>query len=270
MTSISDFGLFRIDSAFIKTRRIRSAALMPYFTFGFPTIDESIEIITSIAQNCDLLELGIPFSDPIADGPTIQRSTQRALDNGISVSRCFELLEQIRTKGANIPILLMSYFNPILAYGEERFVQDARTAGADGFIIPDLPPEESSQMEEVSEKSGLVLINFLAPTSNSVRISIVTGRAKGFIYMVSVSGVTGARSSLDKSLGDFVKGINQRTPTPVAVGFGVSNAAQAATIGTYADGVIIGSALINAVEAAEDKPAAAAELLEEINQALAL
>ena len=103
---------------------------MPYFTFGFPSIDESIEIITSIAENCDLLELGIPFSDPIADGPTIQRSTQRALDNGISVSRCFELLEQIRTKGANIPILLMSYFNPILAYGEERFVQDARTAAS--------------------------------------------------------------------------------------------------------------------------------------------
>ena len=270
MTNISDFGLFRIDKAFVKSRRFRSAALMPYFTFGFPTIDESIEIITSIAENSDLIELGIPFSDPIADGPTIQRSTQRALDNGISVSKCFEVLEKIRIRGVNIPIMLMSYFNPILAYGEERFVQDARTAGADGFIIPDLPPEESGHMEEVSQESDLVLINFLAPTSNSDRISLVTRRAKGFIYMVSVSGVTGARSSLEKSLGDFVRGIKQRTATPVAVGFGISNAAQAATIGTYADGVIIGSALINAVEAAANKPSVAAELLQEFNQALAL
>jgi tryptophan synthase alpha chain len=243
---------------------------MPYFTFGFPTIDESVEIITAIAANSDLLELGIPFSDPIADGPTIQRSTQRALDNGTSVSKCLELLEKIRTRGVDIPILLMSYFNPILAYGEERFVQDAHTAGGDGFIVPDLPPEESGQLDEISQESGLVLINFLAPTSNRDRISIVTGRAQGFIYLVSISGVTGARNSLDSSLGEFAKGIKQRTPTPVAVGFGVSSAAQAATIGTYADGVIIGSALINAVEVAENKPAAAAELLQGINQALAL
>ncbi len=270
MIQSSDFGLLRIERAFVKSRRFRTAALMPYFTIGYPTIDESIEIITSIAENSDLLELGIPFSDPIADGPTIQRSTQQALENGISVIKCFEVLEQIRTRGVNIPILLMTYFNPVLAYGEERFVRDARAAGADGFIVPDLPPEESSQLEKVSRESGLVLINFLAPTSNSDRISLITRRAKGFIYMVSVSGVTGARSSLDISLGDFVTGIKQRTATPVAVGFGVSTAAQAATIGSFADGVIIGSALINAVEAAANQPAAATELLRKLNKALSL
>jgi tryptophan synthase alpha chain len=237
----------------------KNAAVMPYFTLGYPDVDESLRIVAAIAPFSDLLELGVPFSDPIADGPTIQRSTQRALEQGVDARSCLDGVRRLREEGLNTPILLMGYYNPILAYGERAFVQDAADAGVDGFIIPDLPPEEAAELRAVAEERGLALIYFLAPTSDQSRIELVASEASGFIYMVSVTGVTGARKNLDIDLAQLVAQVRERSKVPVAVGFGISTVKQAAEVADYADGIIVGSALIDAVDRVEkDKPDAAA------------
>ena len=267
-TSLS--GQQRIAKAFADAARKRSAAMMPYFTIGYPNLEESLEVIEAIAAHSDLLELGIPFSDPIADGPTIQHSTQRALENGATTAHCLATLKTLRTRGVETPVLLMGYYNPILAYGEERFIRDAAESGADGFIIPDLPIEEAEMLGALSEEAGLALIQFLAPTSTDNRIAQVQKRAKGFVYMVSVAGVTGARRYLRKDLAAFVAKIKSGTDVPVAVGFGISTPKQAAAVGMFADGVIVGSALIDSVDQAENKAAAAAEYVLSLKEALSL
>lgn len=262
------FGRRRIGKAFLKAAESRTAALMPYFTLGYPDPDTATEIIVAVARHSDLLELGIPFSDPIADGPTIQKSTQRSLDNGVTSADCLATLRDLRGRGVETPALLMGYYNPILAYGEERFVRDAAEAGADGLIIPDLPLEEAEALTATVEAAGMVLVQFLAPTSTHKRIALVQERAKGFIYMVSVAGVTGARQSLRGDLAALISRIKSGTDVPVAVGFGISTPAQAATVAAFADGVIVGSALINVVDAADDKAAAAEEYILSLRRAL--
>jgi len=250
-------GIGRIADTFARAKEGGRAALMPYFTLGYPSRSLSIEIIEAIDPYCDFLELGVPFSDPIADGPTIQRSTQSSLEAGTTVATCFEMVSQMRDRGVATPSFLMGYYNPILAYGEERYVRDAVDVGVDGFIVPDLPPEESGTFQRHVTDAGLGLIHFLAPTSNAERIRLVLSRAEGFVYLVSVTGVTGARRDLDTNLPDFVSSIRQRAKVPVAVGFGISTVEQAASVGEFADGVIVGSALINAVNRAGNKPLAA-------------
>jgi tryptophan synthase alpha chain len=257
-----------IGKAFQNALVARTAALMPYFTLGYPDLDESLEIIRAIARHADLLELGVPFSDPIADGPTIQRSTQRALSQGVETAGCLEGVRFLREAGIDTPILLMGYYNPILAYGEQAYVNDAADAGADGFIVPDLPPEESKTLKEAARERGLALIYFLAPTSNEKRINLVSRQASGFVYLVSVTGVTGARTSLQYDLGQLAAKIQARSKLPVAVGFGISTPEQAADVADYADGVIVGSALIDAVDKADDKPAAAAEFVQDLARGL--
>lgn len=240
-------GQKRIAQAFSRAKSAGRAALMPYFPLGYPDRERSLAIIEAIAAESDLLELGIPFSDPIADGATIQQSTQVALNQGTTSTTCLEMVQEIRRRGITTPALFMGYYNPILAYGETAFVRDAARAGIDGLIVPDLPPEEADDLARAVADEGLALIYFLTPTSTEERVKMVLERAIGFIYMVSLTGVTGARNSIRADLSGFVKAIRQQTNVPVAVGFGISTPAQAAAVGAFADGVIVGSALVNTV-----------------------
>jgi tryptophan synthase alpha chain len=269
MTSTNaQHGRKYIAAIFQALAQSNRAAFMPYFTLGYPDREMSLAVVEAIAPYSDLLELGVPFSDPIADGTTIQRSTQKALEGGATSRDCLAMLRELRARGVQTPVLLMGYYNPILAYGESEYVRDAAEAGADGFIVPDLPPEEADTFESLAVESGLAFVHFLAPTSSPHRIENVTRRAEGFIYLVSLTGITGARAKMSGGLSDFVGRVRSRTSTPLAVGFGISTPEQAASVGRIADGVIVGSALINAVDAAEDKPAAAAAYVSEMAAAL--
>ena len=254
-------GRSRIGTAFHQAKAAKRAALMPYYTLGYPDRATSLDVVAAIAPHVDMLELGVPFSDPLADGPTIQHSTQVALQNGTTSRDCLAMVQELRARGVTIPLLLMGYFNPILAYGLVSYCRDLVAAGVDGLIVPDLPPEEADELEAMAAEAGLALIHFLAPTSHPARIRNVVGRAQGFIYAISVTGITGARQDVSSRLPEFVGQIKSQTTVPVAVGFGISTPAQAAEVGAFADGVIVGSALINAVDAAEDKPAAAAQFV---------
>lgn len=251
----------RISAAFAP-KSSRRAALMPYFTLGYPDRATSLAVVEAIAPYSDLLELGVPFSDPLADGPTIQHSTQVALEQGVTSRACLDMVRELRRRGVTPPILLLGYYNPILAYGEAAYARDAAAAGVDGLIVPDLPPEEADSLVTTLTAEGLVLIHFLAPTSSPDRVRTVLRQAQGFIYMVSVTGVTGARAQVSANLEQFVRQVRAQTDIPLAVGFGVSTPAQAGQIGQFADGVIVGSALINAVDVAADKPAAAVQFVQ--------
>jgi len=267
--NVLESGRSRIAAAFREAQQRQTAALMPYFTLGYPDSETSMAVVEAIAPYSDLIELGVPFSDPLADGPTVQRSTQIALEGGTTTAACLEMVSALRQRGVNTPVMLMGYYNPILAYGEARYVHDAAAAGADGFIVPDLPLEEAGELEQLADAAGLALIHFLAPTSSPARISNVTARAQGFIYLVSLTGVTGARRSLQQDLADFVARVRAQTTLPLAVGFGISTPEQTAAVGRLADGVIVGSALINAADAAhENKPEAAAKFVRSLQQAL--
>lgn len=263
-------GREQIAAAFaVAKQRGRSAALMPYYTLGYPDRATSLDIIAAIAADSDLLELGVPFSDPLADGPTIQHSTQVSLEQGTTLDDCLEMVRELRHRGIHTPILLFGYYNPFLAYGLERLAIVARAAGAQGFIVPDLPPEEAADMDAAAAREGLAYIYFLAPTSNAHRIEIVTRQANGFIYLVSVTGVTGARQHIGTNLAEFVDRVREHTSVPLAIGFGISTPEQVASIGGLADGVIVGSALINAVDrVGDDKPKAAAAFVRSLRDAL--
>jgi len=241
---------------------------MPYYPLGYPDSTTSTNIIQAIASYSDVIELGIPFSDPLADGPTVQRSTQRALEQGTTTERCLDQVAQLRSSGVDTPLLLMGYFNPILSFGVERFVRAAATAGADGFIVPDLPPEEADELAAAAADAGLALIYLLAPTSGADRIRAVAERASGFIYLVSVTGVTGARTEVHEGLTEFVNRVRAFTSLPLAVGFGISTPEQVAGVGAAADGVIVGSALLNRVAGAENKVEAAVEYVQSLRAAL--
>ena len=262
-------GLAKIASAFSSARAQGRAALMPYYTFGFPDPSLSLAVFEAIASSgADLIELGVPFSDPLADGPTIQRSTQIALKQGITLARCLEMTVELRRRGIKQPLLMMGYANPILAYGVTRFVAAAAQAGVDGLIIPDLPPEESGEIEAVCQTQEIAQVFLAAPTSTPERLALVAGHTRGFLYLVSVTGVTGVRHALPPDLAGFIQRARACTHTPVAVGFGVSTPAQARFVGSQADGVIIGSALIDRVGASANPPAAASAFIEEMLLAL--
>ena len=245
-------GIDHIAAAFGQAEREDRAALMPYLPLGYPTPAVLLELVQAAsAAGADLLELGIPFSDPLADGPTIQRATHVALQQGMTVRRCLESVEEVRARGVTIPLLLMGYYNPILSYGEDAFCRRCRAAGADGLIVPDLPPEESESLERACRENGLALVHLLAPTSPPGRIRMVAARAQGFIYLVTVTGVTGARDALPPDLTEFVARVRNATDTPLAVGFGISTPAQARRVAEIADGVIVGSAIVRRAGAAD-------------------
>lgn len=240
-------------------------AFMPYFTLGYPDYETSLAVVEACAAaGAHLMELGVPFSDPLADGPAIQHSTQVALQGGMTVARCLTAVATLRARHVSIPFMLMGYVNPILAYGAARFVQDAALAGANGFIVPDLPPEEAGELEALCRQHGLALTYLLSPNSSQARIKLVTRKSTGFTYLVSVTGITGARTGLPPALGSFVHRVRAQTGSPLAVGFGISTREQVQAVGELADGVIVGSALIKAVTEAGDKPDAAYRFVREL------
>jgi tryptophan synthase alpha chain len=252
----------RIETAF-KNKPI----FMPYFPLGYPDLDTSIDVIEAMARNgADLMEVGLSFSDPLADGPVIQHATQIALENGITVRKSLEAVKKLRARGVDIPLILMGYYNPMLAYGLEKFVRDSIEAGADGFIIPDLPPEEAGEFEMVAK--DLPLIKMLAPTTPSERMELVARDAKGFIYLVSVTGVTGARTSLSDELGDLITRVREHTSAPVCVGFGIGTPEQAREVGALADGVIVGSACVRMIGGSEQPVETAKQFAAEFRSAL--
>jgi len=236
----------RIEATWTRLAAEKRKALILYLTVGFPERDTALELVPRlVAAGADMVELGVPFSDPLAEGVTIQGATQRALSNGVTMRYCMETAHRLREAGLDAPLLFMGYMNPMLRYGMQRFCSDAQAAGVDGLIFPDLPPEESGELDAACREHQLDLIQFLAPTSTEARIAHVAEHARGFIYCVSVKGVTGAREGLSPELPGFLERVRMRTTTPLAVGFGISRPEHARRVAQLADGVIVGSALID-------------------------
>ncbi|MCB0123045.1 MAG: tryptophan synthase subunit alpha [Caldilineaceae bacterium] len=240
-------GLERISAVFTKAKQEKRSAFMPYHAMGYPSRAATLEMIKALADvGADLFEIGIPHSDPLADGPTVQTATYTAITNGTTVKDCLAMMRELRDGGVDTPFCAMTYYNPLFSYGIEKFVEDAVAAGVDGVIVPDLPPEEAEEIVAACRKAGLATIFMLAPTSTEERIKLIARHATGFIYLVSVTGVTGARTELPPDLKDFVQRVRKYTDLPLAIGFGIGNREQAATVGEIADGVIVGSALVKA------------------------
>jgi tryptophan synthase alpha chain len=258
-----EIGLDRIAQAF----QSGHTAFMPYMVLGYPTPEISLQVAQTLVEaGADLLELGVPFSDPLADGPTIQAATHQALNQGVTLAKCIALVAEMRNRKLRTPALLMSYINPILAYGVHRCAMDSAAAGVDGFIVPDLPPEEAGELEDACREYGLAMVYLLAPNSPPERIALVAQKSQGFIYLVSLTGVTGARDSLPTGLADFVARVRVVTHKPLAVGFGIGSGQQAKVIAQLADGVIVGSALVR--QAGQSTEGVGA-LARELRQALA-
>jgi len=262
-------GVERIAAAFAGVRAQGRAALMPYVTLGYPRPALSPAVVEAVATSgADLIELGIPFSDPLADGPTIQRSTQVALEQGMTLAGCLEIVAGLRRCNISTPFMLMGYVNPILAYGVRRFTVDAAQAGADGVIVPDLPPEEAGDLESACRENGLALVFMVPPTASAERIRLIASRSSGFLYLVTLTGVTGARNELPPDLAGFIQRVRQATLLPLAVGFGISNPDQVRAVGNVADGVIVGSALIDVIGQAAEPARAAGNFVRELRKGM--
>ena len=244
----------RIADTFTQLRARREVGLIPFITAGDPDLETTFALVHEMArQGADIIELGVPFSDPMADGPTLQRAAERALRHGTSLSHVFELVRRVR-QSLTIPILLFGYYNPIWRYGGERFAADARQAGVDGVLCVDLPPEEAEELKRETDRHDLDMIFLLAPTSSPDRAQKVLARARGFIYYVAVTGVTGVRSTLPADLSDIVRRIRAISPVPVGVGFGISSAEHAVQVAGVADAAIVGSAISQVIEQSLGRP----------------
>jgi tryptophan synthase alpha chain len=239
----------RIAETFTRLQHEQRIALMPYLMIGFPQRESILELVPALeAAGADMFELGIPFSDPLADGATIQRASERALKNNVHISYCIESVARLREQGVQPPLLLMGYYNPILRYGIERACKDLAAVGGDGWIIPDLPPEESNDLRTHADAYGLEVILFIAPTTPPERMAMIAKMGKGFLYCVSVTGVTGARKQVDQGLDSVLASVRQHTNTPLVVGFGISTGEHIRKLTHIADGAIVGSALINIID----------------------
>ena len=245
----------KITHAFAKAKQQRRGVLIPYFMCGYPTAAQSVEIVLAAAAGgADIIELGMPFSDPLADGATIQHAGQTALEGGMTIKGCMEIAQQVSAQ-SDVPLLLMGYYNPILAFGIERFCQTAAAKGVSGLIIPDLPHEEAGPLQAAAQANGLALIFLIPPTASDERIERIVQTAangiRGFIYCVSLSGVTGSRSALPEHLQQFVqrvRGYTKEHDLPIAVGFGLSTPEHIAEVTRFADGAVVGSALVNLID----------------------
>ncbi|MEO0184477.1 MAG: tryptophan synthase subunit alpha [candidate division WOR-3 bacterium] len=239
-----------IEEKFKVLKEKNESALILYFTFGFPTVEKSTQCIVKIARaGADIIEIGIPFSDPVADGKTIQHASFTALKNGVNLEIILKKLSGLRL---NIPVIVMSYLNPILSFGVEKFFKRISDAGVSGVIIPDLIAEESHRFKKIGESNSIVLIQLIAPTSGHQRIKKIGDCSDGFVYCVTVTGVTGARKKLPVSLKRFVKRVKLIVGKPVVAGFGISTPEQVKEISKFADGVVIGSRIIEAVRNREN------------------
>lgn len=249
----------RIDACFTSLRQRNEKAFITYLMAGDPNLKATRDLVLSLEKGgADIVELGIPFSDPLADGPVIQAASQRALEAGTTPQGVLDLVAEIR-RDSEIPIALMTYYNPVFRYGVERFIADAARAGVNGLLVPDLPLEESDELDGLAAEAGLTFVQFLAPTSTQERIRAAALRARGFIYCVSLTGVTGKRDRLSPRAEALLRDIRQYTSIPLALGFGISGPEQAATAALYADGVIVGSALVEHLSHAGNLEAALAE-----------
>jgi tryptophan synthase alpha chain len=256
-----------IAAAFRAARAQGRSALIPYLTVGYPSPAASLELILALQEGgADLIELGVPFSDPVADGPAIQRASYVALDAGTTPQTCLALAAEARRRGVGVPLLLMGYYNPILNYGIERYADACAEAGVDGLIVPDLPPEEAGPLDAACGRRGLALIFLVAPTSAEERIAALAQATRGFLYVVSRLGTTGVGHVPEKELVERLKLVRRHAQTPVAVGFGLSRPKDMRALAPHADGLIVGSAI---VERAPQGPAALGQYVASLRAALA-
>ncbi len=255
----------RVREAFGNARKEGRIALVPFLTIGHPTVESSIASARALVEaGADALELGVPFSDPLADGPVIQMSSFKALEQGVTMSTCLDAARQLRAEEVTVPIILMGSYNPILSYGLAGFCVDAAAAGVDGLIVSDLPVEETGPLSNEAKPAGLSLVPMLALTSSEKRIRSACEKASGFIYCVAVLGVTGERESVSERVRGLVADVKRNTSLPAAVGFGISSAEHVAEVATFADGAVVGSALVSALDdgAPETAPQRAKDFIE--------
>jgi len=239
-----------IDAVFARLKETGETALIPFMTMGDPDLETSVELLQAAEEaGAHMIELGIPYSDPLADGPVIQRASERALRNRISLLDCMSVASKARERGVKLPFILFTYFNPVLQLGLERYFELLKEHGFSGMIIPDLPLEEDGEVRALAEASGIHLIPLVAPTSEA-RVERIAARAQGFVYCVSSLGVTGVRSSFHEGIDSFLASVRKAASVPICVGFGISNREQAERFAGQCDGVIVGSAIVRQVEEA--------------------
>ena len=252
----------RLAQRFEQLKTRGEKALVCFVTAGDPTCERTVEIVTTLADaGADAVEIGLPFSDPLADGPSIQASSQRSLDTGMSTRKALDLVRQIRERAPDLPLVLMTYYNPLLRYGLAAYAQAAKAAGADAHIVTDLTPEEAGEWKRLSDANDLDTIFLVAPTSTPARIATVAELSSGFVYCVSRTGVTGARQDVPTELQAVIGQIKSRTALPVCVGFGISQPEHVARIAAYADGAVVGSSLVDLIHRERD----AADLLPQVH-----
>lgn len=255
----------RISDVFGKLKKEGKKAFIPYIMAGDPDLDKTLQNVLLLERcGADIIELGVPFSDPLADGPTIQRSAERALRSGVTLKKVIPFVKRIR-QYTSIPIVLMTYYNPVFRYGEEAFIKDSVEAGVDGVIVPDLPVEEGKGFIKKARTYRLDTIFLIAPTSTEDRIKKIASNCRGFVYYVSITGITGARLYLDSEIKKHINLIKSYTDTPVAIGFGVSTPEEAKEVAGLADGVIIGSAIVKKLY---EHPSGAEDFIKKLREAI--
>ena len=238
----------RIKRKFNDLKQRNEKALVAYLTAGDPDLGKTQEIILGLDDaGVDIIEIGVPFSDPTADGPVIQAASQRALENGATLSNILDMIEAVR-KFSDIPIILFGYYNPILIYGNKRFAKRAKSSGVDGILVVDLPPEESAELRKYTNRSGIDFISLIAPTTPSERIRKISQNARGFLYYISITGITGTARPQVSEIKNEMERIRGMTTLPVVVGFGISTREQAGEIAPHANGIVIGSAFVRLIE----------------------
>lgn len=243
----------RIQKRFEQLKSDNKKGLVTFITAGDPDMDKSLSVLKSLPANgADFIEIGMPFTDPMADGPAIQASNLRALAKGMSLKKTLELLQKFREDDQDTPVILMGYFNPIYAFGCDAFIEEAKKAGADGLIIVDLPPEEDEELRLPAQKAGLDLIKLVTPTTVGERLQKVIKNASGFLYYVSITGVTGTKSANIEEVGKHIKNIKTKTDLPVAVGFGIKTAQDAQNMSKIADAIVVGSAIVDNINENQD------------------
>jgi tryptophan synthase alpha chain len=239
----------RLAATFLRLKQEGEMGVFPYLMVGHPSVESTLDLVPALVEGgADAIELGVPFSDPLADGVAIQRAGFHALAEGVTLQTVLDVCATLRQRGVAVPLQIMSYYNLLLAHSLERFAADAAEAGADGVIVPDLPPEEAGPLQAACREAGLDLIMLLAPTSSEERIGRIAARASGFLYCVSLTGVTGSRPQLAASLPAFLQRVRRHTDLPLAVGFGISRREHVLSIAPYADAAVVGSALVELLD----------------------
>ncbi len=260
----------RIEALFARTKAQNRAALVPFIMGYHPDGQTMAAILDALpGAGADIIEIGIPFSDPMADGPVIEAAGKHALTQGASLPAIIDIVSEFRKKHADTPVILMGYYNPVYRYGTEKFCHDASKAGVDGVILVDLPPEEDDEIRPYLDKSGLKLIRLIAPTSDDSRLKLLAKSATGFVYYISVTGITGAKSADNTALKSQVAHVRTHTNLPVAVGFGIKTAQQVKDVSAFADAVVVGSALVDSIsKAGKDAVKAATDFVSDLTKGL--